>query len=192
EDFLHFPRVDVEPAGDDEVLLAVDDVEVSFFVHAGDVARPQPAVPQGGGRLVGAVPVALHHLGPFDEQLAVLAYEHVRAGFGVDDAAVSVGPRQAEAAHLAPAPDGVGMGDGRGLGEPVAFHQPAARRGAAPRMQAAMEPRSTCRARGWLRRATYMVGALGKMWGRCFSTSLSSWSASKRGTSIMVPLPKTV
>src|SRR5690606_16031757 len=57
DDLLDLPRVDVEAAGDDHVLLPVDDVEVSILIHAGDVAGPQPPVPQGLGGFLRFVPV---------------------------------------------------------------------------------------------------------------------------------------
>src|SRR4029434_5846246 len=56
--FLDLPRVDVVAAPDDQVLFAVDDVEVAVLVLAGQVAGPEPAVGDGlaGGRP--AAPIA--------------------------------------------------------------------------------------------------------------------------------------
>src|ERR671930_1155831 len=55
---LDVPREDVEPAPDDEVLLAVDDVDVAVLVQVADVAGAQLAVDYGGGADVRTAPVA--------------------------------------------------------------------------------------------------------------------------------------
>src|SRR5439155_9325477 len=71
---LYLGRVDVEPAGDDQVLLAVDDEVVAFVVTGGDVAGVQPAagLDRGACRLVIAV-VAEHDQRAADHQFARLA-----------------------------------------------------------------------------------------------------------------------
>src|SRR5690606_31766412 len=44
--------IDVEPAGDDHVLLAIDNVIIAMFVAAADIAGVVPAMGNGLGRLL--------------------------------------------------------------------------------------------------------------------------------------------
>jgi hypothetical protein len=74
---LDLVRVDVEAAHQDHVLLAVDDLEVAAFVEHADVAALEVAVGRHDlGGLVGALPVAGHHLRALDRDLARLALRH--------------------------------------------------------------------------------------------------------------------
>src|SRR4051794_21962497 len=73
EHLLDLPRVDVEAAADDQLLLAVDDVEVAVLVDPGHVPGPQPAVGHGVGRGVLALPVGAHDHRTADEDLPHLA-----------------------------------------------------------------------------------------------------------------------
>ena len=70
---LDLERVDVLAARDDHVLGAVDHGEVAVLVGGDDVAGAVPAVDQGLGGRVGALPVAEHDVRPADPQLAGLA-----------------------------------------------------------------------------------------------------------------------
>ena len=71
--FLDLTGYDVITAGDDEVLFAVDDVEVALFVHFADVACVQCArVVDSERGLVLAVPVAGHDLGPVDNDFTFI------------------------------------------------------------------------------------------------------------------------
>ena len=71
QDVLDLARVHVAPVADDQVLRAADDAERAVLVHAREVAGAQPAVVrEHGARLVGPVPVALHHVVPADRDLA--------------------------------------------------------------------------------------------------------------------------
>ena len=79
EDGLDLRRVDVFAAGDDQVVAAVEDVEVAFGVEVADVAGEQPAVAQGGGRLFRPVQVAGRDRRPADEDIACLAGRAVGA-----------------------------------------------------------------------------------------------------------------
>src|SRR5687767_3455588 len=75
---LDLVRVHVEARHQDHVLLAVDDAHEALLVHDADVAGVQEAVAaEDLGGLVGALPVALHHLRPLDADLARLAERHV-------------------------------------------------------------------------------------------------------------------
>src|SRR6476469_6712903 len=73
EHLLDLARVDVVAAADDQVLLAVDDVEVALLVDAGHVAGVEPTAAHRllGG--VGALPVALHDVVAADHDLTDLA-----------------------------------------------------------------------------------------------------------------------
>ena len=67
---LDLGRVDVHPAADDHVLLAVADVDVALVVDVGDVADRLPAVAVADG--LGRPVVAVDRQGAADEQLARL------------------------------------------------------------------------------------------------------------------------
>src|ERR1044072_4366650 len=60
ENLLDLTRVDVVAAADDQVLLAVDDVEVAVLVDAGHVAGVEPAAAHRLLGRAGGRPVALH------------------------------------------------------------------------------------------------------------------------------------
>src|SRR5215211_651182 len=73
---------------DDELLLAVDDLQVTVVVELADVAGLEETVLGHGLRgLVGQVAVALHHDGPLDQHLAVLGELDVDARAGRTHAA---------------------------------------------------------------------------------------------------------
>src|SRR5215203_3520341 len=133
EHALDLRRVDVEAAHDNHVLLALDDVGVAVLIHARHVARVEPRAPVGvrpqrDGRLVGPVPVALHHLRAGDAQLALFADgDFLFARLKVNDLDVRVGQGQPDAAGLAPVERRRRVRDGRSLGEPVSLLQSAAR-----------------------------------------------------------------
>jgi hypothetical protein len=81
-----FRGIHVEARHDDQVLGAIDEVQVAVVVGDGNVAGTQPAVVGlgGGGRLV-VLPVAGEHVGPAHPDLAGVAVERVLAFF-VDEA----------------------------------------------------------------------------------------------------------
>ncbi len=127
EHVFHLARVDVVAAGDDHVLLAVHDPEEAILIHAGDVARVQPALPQNFGRLIGTLPVPLHHLRALECDLTCLARGQAFACLQVHDLGVGVGDGDANGAHLASAEEGIGMGDWRALSQSIALYQLATR-----------------------------------------------------------------
>src|SRR5207253_1208584 len=87
---------------DDHLLLAVDDEEVAILVHANDVARVQPAVPQRKGRLVRSAPITVHQVRPTNAELPGLArIDLARAGLDVDDLALDVRHRDTDRPRLA-------------------------------------------------------------------------------------------
>ncbi len=123
-DLLYIAGIDIVAAGYDHVLFTVDDIKIALFVHGGDIAGVQPAIPQGLGGILGFVQIPGHDLGAFDDQLAALSPGHVAfPGFKIHDADIGIGDGNADAADLAfAAGKGIDMGHGRCFGEPVAFH----------------------------------------------------------------------
>ena len=120
EHLLDLARVDVVAAADDQVLLAVDDVEVAVLVDAGHVAAVEPAAAHRLRGRVGALPVALHDVVAADHDLADLALGD-RVVVLVDDLHLDPLDRGADRARLALAVGVVGAGDRRGLREAVAL-----------------------------------------------------------------------
>ena len=122
QDFVHLAGIDVVPAHDDQILLAVHDIVVAVLVVVGDVAGMQPAVAQGGGGLLGAVPVALHDLRPAHQHLAFLTRaQHATAVVDVHDAHFRMREGHADGAFLLRAVQGIGRDAGRGFGEAETF-----------------------------------------------------------------------
>src|SRR4051794_15836485 len=72
DDVLDLAREDVETAGHDHVLLAVDDREEAVRILASDVTGVQPAALERLLGLLGLVPVALHDKRPADADLTGL------------------------------------------------------------------------------------------------------------------------
>ncbi len=58
---LHIPRKDVEAAADDQVLLAVDYIQIAVRVEVADVPGVQSAAPHRAGGFRGGLPIASHH-----------------------------------------------------------------------------------------------------------------------------------
>ena len=119
QDVLDLAGVDVDPAGDDQVLLAVDDVHVALVVADDDVAAGEEAVVgRAGGGGLRVVVVAVHQVRRAAEQLARLAGRHRLAGV-VDDPELGEVPRVADRARLAVLVDRPQVGDDAGLGRAV-------------------------------------------------------------------------
>src|SRR3954468_18670893 len=71
ENFFDFARDDVVTAGDDEVFLAVNNIDIAIVIHLDDVAGVYPAATiENRGGFLRIIPIALHHLGAIDDQLA--------------------------------------------------------------------------------------------------------------------------
>ena len=70
DEVLDLGRIDVLAARDDQVVLAVDDVDVAVLVPASHVAGVQPAAPERPFGGVGPVPVAAHDAVAADQDLA--------------------------------------------------------------------------------------------------------------------------
>ena len=65
--------IDVEAAANNEVFLALDNIEVAIFVKASHIACIQPAIAQGGLGGTGHVVIAFHDVGATRDDLAHLA-----------------------------------------------------------------------------------------------------------------------
>src|SRR5215469_9843602 len=57
---FHFARIDIESAGDNKVLLSIDDEHVSALVDARDIAGMQPAISNSLTREFRPTPVVIH------------------------------------------------------------------------------------------------------------------------------------
>ena len=95
--FLHLARPDLEAAGLDEVLLAVNDKEVAFCVHVAKVACIDPTVADHFRRGAGALPIADHDLRRADADLAKLPdLQRALACFKIDNAHINIGHGQTD------------------------------------------------------------------------------------------------
>ncbi len=121
EDLLDLDRVDVLAAGDDHVLLAVDERDVAVLVDLAEVAGVEPAAAERLGRRLRQHPVPGEDVLAAHEQLADLAHGDV-AVVGVDEARLDVQQRAADRAELVLDVLGVEHGHGRRrLGQPEAL-----------------------------------------------------------------------
>ncbi len=66
-------RIDVEAAGDDHVLLAVDQIEIAVTVHVADIAGQEAVADKGLRGFLRPVPVALGDVRPLDADFADFA-----------------------------------------------------------------------------------------------------------------------
>ena len=118
-----FQWVDVEPAGDDQVLEPIDDREESILVTTGDVAGGQPTVDQHLVGRLARVQVSGHDLRAADQQLTGFSgWQDPRTVLDVDHSGQGVGQWKPDGAGPSGSVKWTGMGDRTGFGEPVAFH----------------------------------------------------------------------
>ena len=69
---LYLRRVDIEPAVDDQLFRAAQDVQVTVFVERPQIAGAQPAIlAEDFGGFLGVLVVALHDVGPTGQDLAL-------------------------------------------------------------------------------------------------------------------------
>ena len=74
---FNFIWVDVETRHQDHVFLAVNNVEIAFFIHFRHVAGAQPAVfGQHLSGLFRPLPITIHHLRAFNTQFAGFTHRH--------------------------------------------------------------------------------------------------------------------
>src|SRR5215510_10341630 len=94
---LNFRRINIETADDDHVLLALDDVEVTVFIHASDVTGIEPGasvavLSQCIRGFYRVIPVTQHHLWASNTKFTLLAkWYFTLTCFEIDDLAVSIG-----------------------------------------------------------------------------------------------------
>src|SRR5438309_580891 len=85
EHLFDLPRIYVEAAADDHLLLPVDDEEVAVFVHATQVSGLEPASRVDRLRRgLGELPVPLHDVVASDGDLTDLALRRLGAVVGDD------------------------------------------------------------------------------------------------------------
>src|SRR5262245_16213410 len=92
---LEIRRVDVEAVRDDDVLLAIQEIQEAVFVEATEIARPKVefalgVAPEQGLGFLGPVQITAHHAACAADDLASLSrfdvvallVEHAKGGFG--------------------------------------------------------------------------------------------------------------
>ena len=83
---LDFLRIDIEAAGDDEVLAAADDRYIAIGIDAAEIAGDEEAVgPEFGFRLLRHPPIALEHIGSTHFDHADLSRRQRLAAVGIGD-----------------------------------------------------------------------------------------------------------
>jgi hypothetical protein len=109
-------------AGDhDQVLLAIDELDIALRVHAADVAGEQPSAGREVARgFLRSLPIAGHHLRTAHPDFTDAADRH-RVPAVVEDRHVGRRDRQAELAAATAGVHRVGADDRRGLGHAIAF-----------------------------------------------------------------------
>ena len=122
---LDLGGVDIEPAGDDEILAAAHEVDVAVGISEAEVAAAQPAALQRRGRRVGAVEVGRDDAGAPVEELPDRVPGDHRAGLGVPDLGLGAGHVEAHRPRPALAVQRVGQHDPH-LGHAVALQHPVA------------------------------------------------------------------
>ncbi len=113
--------VNVLTAANDHVLDAIDDENVSVFVHDAHITGMQVAAHEGLGGFFRPVEVALHDHVAADADFSSLAPRAIAAVLG-QYLHLLTGKRQADGADLSLPVPGVDGAHAGGLGEPVAFH----------------------------------------------------------------------
>src|SRR4051794_9523904 len=94
-------RIDVEPAGDDHVLLAVDQVEIAVAVHVADVAGEKTVADERLRRFLRPVPVTLGDVRAPDADLTDLTRRQYSGGIVQrDDVHFDAGQHQPDRTRL--------------------------------------------------------------------------------------------
>ena len=68
QDFLHFTRIDIVAADNDNVLLPVHYIKITLFIHFGQVPCIQPPVFNRSSRFFRQLIVPLHYIRSLDNQ----------------------------------------------------------------------------------------------------------------------------
>jgi len=86
DDLLNLGRVNVEAAGNDDIVRPVQQVDVAVLVELPDIARVDPTVLDSLGCLLGKLIVALHLVGrPGDDFAGLVRFGDLGAVLEVDD-----------------------------------------------------------------------------------------------------------
>ena len=94
--------VDIIAAGNDQILVSADDMNIAVFIHQPEIAGDEkPILPQFGGSFLGHLPVAFKHIGPADFDLAHLPLRQHLSGAGIGDLQLDIRQRQPNRASLA-------------------------------------------------------------------------------------------
>src|SRR5580704_7856733 len=94
KDGFDLAGIDILSTRDDQVLHAIEDVEIAVRVAVADVARAKRSVLKGEAGLPWIVPVATHDTGAPRQQLATLSRSELLSG-SVHDMQVDAGARPA-------------------------------------------------------------------------------------------------
>src|SRR5574337_205708 len=183
ERVLDLDRVNVHPAGDDHVLLAVDQRDAAVGVDAREVAGVEPPVAQRLGGRLGFVPVPLHDRLAAQDHFADLARGDV-APVVVDDADFGVHDRPAVGAGAVE--DVVGA-EHHAAGAAAASRSISAGGiGAAPNMPMRQAARSRVAKSGWSSMNLYIVGTPKKALTRSDCIVARTLAGSNTGSSTWV------
>jgi hypothetical protein len=80
EHIFDITRINIEPAAHDHVLVAIKDVEVSFLIGTGDIARVKPAIPEQCLRVLRPFPVLASRMRRTHANLPWLIGRHLATG----------------------------------------------------------------------------------------------------------------
>ena len=124
---LNLRRGDVETAGNNNFLDAVDNLDEVVLIQAHNIAGTQPTIGGDGlRRLVLTLPVAGKTLGALHPQLALFAIGYVFTGFRVHHTNIGGGERNTNKTGTASVIERVAGHQRRALGQAVAFHHETA------------------------------------------------------------------
>jgi len=122
EDFINVARVNVEPAGDNHIFLAVHNEEITVFISDGDVSGMEPAVFELSFRLGGIIPVPLHDQRSLHDDFTRLSVGNIRFSLvHIHQPHVVIRERNADAAHFLQSQNRIGDAQRRRFGKAVAF-----------------------------------------------------------------------
>jgi hypothetical protein len=185
KDFVHFPGINVVSAGNDDVLLPVDDEQVPLFVQVADIPRREPPVPDDLGRCLGIVVIFLRNLGSLEQDFSGLAqFQVLCPRIEIDDAAVRLRQRlNVASAEVSESPYS------STIAEPVSASHwwiVSSATGAAPEKQPLMKFIFVEVNFGWFRSPTNIVGTPPNRVGLKRRVNSQMTSGVGRGTRILV------
>ena len=124
---FHLCGADIEPAGDDDLFLAIDYGDEPVRIHRDHIPGTQPASQQGDRGLVRIAPIALENLRPLQHQLARLTDPDLTPGI-VDSHHLHQGGRERhpDRAGSPAREERIAQGHRGGLGQPISLDQQTA------------------------------------------------------------------